>query len=255
MKENTIPKILHYVWIGGKPLPKKNAEFIETWKKHCPDYKIMVWNEENFNISKSNTYVKQAYKNKKFAFVSDYIRLYALFEFGGIYLDTDVEILKSFNDILDNEMFVCRENSAYISTAVIGAKKHNKLIGQLLKIYDDIKFEKEDGTFDITTNVERISQFLHKNYNYPLKNQNFENDDIKIYKSTYFSPKDYFSGKIKNSKNSYAIHHFDGTWNTEGKSAIKKLAKTTFKILPKCLVFFMIDKYKNHQLKTKEKQQ
>lgn len=247
-----IPKILHYVWLGGKSLPEKNAKLIETWKKNCPDYKIMVWNEENFDISKSNKYVKEAYENKKFAFASDYIRLYALYNYGGIYLDTDVEVLKSFDELLDNEMFVCRENVAFISTAVIGAKKKNKIIGDLLKSYEDRVFVKEDGAFDITTNVENISLYLHKKFNYPLSTETFKCDEISIYESTYFSPKDYFSGKMKDTKNSFAIHHFEGTWDTKGKSPAKKMAKSIFKILPKGLVFFIIDTYKKHQLKSKE---
>lgn len=248
-----IPKIIHYVWFGGKPMPEKNAKYLESWRKNCPEYTFMLWNEENFDISSSNNYVKQAFENKKYAFVSDYVRLYALKTYGGIYLDTDVEVLKSFDDLLDNKMFVCRENSAYISTAVIGAEKDNKIISELLNSYEKRNFILEDGSLDLTTNVVNISLFLHKKYNYKLNNSEFICDEISIYKSTYFSSKDYFSGKMRSTKNSYAIHHFDGSWETKGKSPAKKMAKNLFKILPKFIVFGVINKYKNHQLKAKEK--
>ena len=248
-----IPKIFHYVWIGGKPLPEKNQRFLETWKRVCPDYEIMLWNEENFDINNSNEYVKQAYKSKKYAFVSDYIRLFALFEYGGIYLDTDVEILKPFDDLLGGKMFLCRENNAYVSTAVIGAEKGNPIIKELLESYDGRKFIMEDGSFDISTNVEKISLFLRQKYNYPLSSKRFENPDLTIYECTYFSPKDYFSGKCKSTKNSYAIHHFDGTWDTKNKSFAKKMAKFIFKISPKFVVFAVVNKVKVRKLKNQEK--
>lgn len=248
-----IPKIFHYVWIGGKPLPEKNQKFLDSWKKVCPDYEIMLWDEKNFDIEGSNDYVKEAYKSKKYAFVSDYIRLHALYEFGGIYLDTDVEILKPFDDLLNKSMFMCRENNAYLSTAVIGAEKGNEIIKEFLETYESRHFVKPDGSFDISTNVEKISLFLQKKFGYPLSSKRFENPEITIYESTYFSPKDYFSGKCRSTKNSYAIHHFDGTWDTKNKSFIKKTAKFIFKISPKFMVFFVVNTFKKRQFKKKMK--
>ena len=98
-------KKIHYCWFGGKPLPRKVKQCIKTWKKFLPDYEIIEWNEQNFNI-KSCTFVEQAYENKKWAFVSDYARIYALYKEGGIYFDTDVKVLKDINNIIDKEMFL-----------------------------------------------------------------------------------------------------------------------------------------------------
>ena len=248
-----IPKILHYVWLGGKPLPEKNRKFLESWKKFCPDYEIKLWNEKNFDIEHSCDYVKEAYRSKKYAFVADYIRLLALYNYGGIYLDTDVEILKPLDDLLDNQLFFCRENNAYISTAVIGSQKRNPILRQMLETYWKRHFILEDGSFDISTNVETISLFLRQKYDYPLNSKRFETPDLNIYESTYFSPKDYFSGKCKSTKNSYAIHHFDGTWDTTNKGFAKKMAKFVFKISPKFIVFAIVNKVKVRKLKKEEK--
>ena len=119
---NKIPKKIHYCWFGGNPLPKETVEYIKSWKKYCPDYEIIEWNESNFDINR-NLYIKQAYEAKKYAFVSDYVRVFALYKYGGIYLDTDVEVFKDFNDLLDNESFWGFEQENYIATSTIGAKK------------------------------------------------------------------------------------------------------------------------------------
>ena len=140
-----------------------------------------------------------------------------------------------------------------LSTVVIGAEKGNEIIKEFLETYESRHFVKPDGSFDISTNVEKISLFLQKKFGYPLSSKRFENPEITIYESTYFSPKDYFSGKCRSTKNSYAIHHFDGTWDTKNKSFIKKTAKFIFKISPKFMVFFVVNTFKKRQFKKKMK--
>lgn len=244
-----IPKIIHYVWLGGGELPDRTKQFIEGWKELNPDYEIIQWDESNFDLSNSNEYVKQAYENKKYAFASDYIRLFALFYYGGIYLDTDVEVKKSFDPLLENKLFFGREDSAFLSTAVIGAEKNNIDIKNLLDSYKDKQFVKADGSFDITTNVERTSCYLKRKYNYTLKDKEEKNENLTIFPTEIFSPKDYITGKTKKTKNSIAIHHFEGSWDTKQKSKGKKIAKSLLKILPNGLYFWIINKYKNKKLK------
>ena len=126
-----IPKVIHYCWFGRNPKPKLFKKCLKSWKKYCPDYKIVEWNEDNFDIS-SNLYTKQAYENKKWAFVSDYVRIYALYNEGGLYLDTDVKILKDVSNVVDKDMFLGYEDSGYVGTAVIGVKEKNNKVHILL---------------------------------------------------------------------------------------------------------------------------
>ena len=128
---NSIPKKIHYCWFGNNDKPKIVMKCIETWKRILPDYEIIEWNENNFDIN-SNKYVKEAYENKKYAFVSDYVRVYVLYNIGGIYLDTDVEVFKPLDKFLKEDSFWGFEEKNYIATSTIGAKAGNKLIKQFL---------------------------------------------------------------------------------------------------------------------------
>ena len=154
-----IPKIIHYCWFGGKPKPELAEKCIESWQRMCPDYEIREWNEEKFDIN-SNRYVKEAYEAKKFAFVTDYVRLYAMYTEGGIYMDTDVMVLKPLDEYLKHEAFSGFESKKKIPTGIMAAEKGHHLFGELLKYYDTARFLKDDGTLDMTTNVEIITNML-----------------------------------------------------------------------------------------------
>ena len=131
-------KTIHYCWFGGKKLPKKVKKCIKTWKKYLPDYKIKEWNEKNFDINSCN-FVKEAYENKKWAFVSDYVRIYALYHEGGIYFDTDMKIIKDVSNIIDKDFVMGFEDSGYVGTAFIGVKeKKNKYIKEIMEYYNNI---------------------------------------------------------------------------------------------------------------------
>lgn len=198
-----IPKIIHYCWFGNNPKPKSVLKYIDTWKKHLPDYKIKEWNENNFNIDNFQ-FVKEAYINRKYAFVSDVCRLYALYSEGGIYFDTDVEVIKNFDYLLSDSMFLGLESEKYnrIGTSVIGAEPHNKIIAKCLEYYANKNFINNDGSFNTTPNTLLISEILEKQ----------ENKNIKIYPTDYFSPIDFETKCINKSLNTYSIHHFSGTW-------------------------------------------
>ncbi len=207
-----IPKILHYCWFGGNPLPKLAKKCLKSWKKYCSDYEIIEWNEKNFDISSAPLYVKQAYEAKKWAFVSDYVRLYALIHYGGIYLDTDVQILKPLNMFLHHKAFSGFENKKYISTAILACQKNFPLFKQFLDCYYNISFYTDNGEMDLTPNVVRITNICTKKGFVP-DNQYQILDGFAIYPDDFFCPKNYITGEIKKTKNTYLIHHFDGSWH------------------------------------------
>ena len=215
-----IPKIIHYCWFGGKRLSEDAKKYIESWRKFCPDYVIMEWNEANFDVN-SIPYVKEAYEQKKWAFVSDYARLYALKNYGGIYLDTDVEIIKKLDSFLQNEAFIGAESKYSICTAVIGAEKNAKFIEELMHLYDDIHFV-SGKKIDTTPNSQRIFKYLEANYNY--RNSEFPIcwNNCTLYPKDYFSPINCYTFKQEITDNTYCIHRFAGTWKNKSELYLNK---------------------------------
>lgn len=207
-----IPKIIHYCWFGKKPIPIEIRNYIETWKKYCPDYEIKEWNESNFNINE-NIYCKEAYESKKWAFVSDYVRLKVLYDYGGIYMDTDMEMCKPFDDLLKYNAFVGFQSDRKISTGMIAASKKNKWIGYLLSYYDNKCFKKKNNQCDLTTNVEVITAMTKEKYNIILNDslQTFGDNNV-VFPFEYFCAKDSIDGKIYKTKKTYTIHHFNASW-------------------------------------------
>lgn len=222
---NKIPKVIHYCWFGTKEKPDIVKKCILSWKTKCPDYELMEWNDRNFDIS-CNAYVSEAYKAGKFAFVSDYVRVYALHRFGGIYLDTDVELFKSFNDLLHHDSFWGFEQENYIATSTIGAAKGNPIIRSLLDSYQDISFINQDGTYNDLTNVAMITEILQ---NRGLKlNGEYQviDGEAVFYPQTYFSPYDYINCRKFITDNTYAMHHFYKSW-LPAKTRLKGNIKLT----------------------------
>ena len=218
-----IPKKLHYCWFGGNPLPEDVKGYIASWRKYCPDYEIIEWNESNFDIN-CCAYVKEAYEAKKWAFVTDYVRLYALYNHGGIYMDTDVEVVKTFDDLLDCQAFMCFETDKLVSIGKVGAKKASNLIKEILETYEGKHFLQEDGSYTITTNLHVVTSVLREKYNLRLNgNAQVLDDNICIYPMDYFIAKSYRLGWIQANECTYAIHHYHSSWvdenvkNTENK--------------------------------------
>ncbi|MDR6121896.1 mannosyltransferase OCH1-like enzyme [Bacillus sp. SLBN-46] len=206
-----IPKVIHYCWFGGKEKPKVVSKCIDSWEKNLPDYEIIEWNENNFNIN-LNSYVKEAYSAGKFAFVSDYVRVYALYHYGGIYLDTDVEVFKSFDDLLHHTSFWGFEQENYIATSTIGAEKGNKLIKAFLDTYKDNHFINTDGSKNILTNVAIITKIL-RNIGLKTNGQFQEIEGMgAFYPQTYFSPYDYINCQTFITDKTYTIHYFYKSW-------------------------------------------
>lgn len=204
-----IPKIIHLCWLSGDPYPPLIEKCIESWKRILPDYSIKIWNTRTIDIE-SNLWLKQAFSSKKYAFAADYIRFYALYNYGGIYLDADVEVLKSFNNLLDTQYFIGEEAGGDVEAAVMGAEKGIDWVKECLDYYDERPFIKPDGSYDLRPVPLLINSKVHK-YN------------LKVLPYTLFSPKDYNIGQVDVTKDTYCIHHFDGKWVTNGFSAnIKK---------------------------------
>jgi hypothetical protein len=220
-----IPKIIHYCWFGGKEKPDLVKRCIQSWNKTLKDYEIIEWNETNFDLN-SNSFVKGAYEAGKYAFVSDYVRVFVLYNQGGIYLDTDVEVFHPFDKFLHHESFWGFEQEDYIATSTIGAKKGNELIGQFLNSYKNKAFLREDGSFDELTNVAIVTKML---VDTGLKRdgtfQVIEGIGA-VYPQTYFSPYDYINIRKFISEETVAMHHFYKSWlpsSARIKSSLKKI--------------------------------
>jgi len=213
-----IPKILHYVWLGGKPLTPLAEECLASWKATMADWKIMRWDESNFDIASAPLYVRQAYEARKYAFVSDYVRLWALEQYGGVYVDTDVKVLKSYDPLLNDTAFIgLEESKAHLpGTCVMGCEAHCKWVEDMLALYDDIEFVKEDGSLDMTTNVDRMGKCLITKGFVPSRDAQYMPDyGLRIYTHDYFSP--ITSTRVmRKTKNTFSIHYFAESWR-DGK--------------------------------------
>ncbi|WP_425590089.1 glycosyltransferase family 32 protein [Fictibacillus arsenicus] len=223
-----IEKKIHYCWFGKQKKPNIVIRCLESWGKYLTEYEIIEWNENNFDIN-CNTYVKEAYEQGKFAFVSDFVRVYALYHYGGVYLDTDVEVFKNFNDLLHHDSFWGFEQENYVATSTIGAAKGNKLIKIFLDSYSNRPFIKKDGSFDEMTNVTTITNLLkEQGLVQNGKYQVIQNLGT-FYPQTYFSPFDYINCRKRITNNTYAMHHFYKSWlspKAKAKSNLKNgLAK------------------------------
>ena len=154
-----IPKIIHLCWLSGDPYPRKIQDCLDSWKKHLPSYEIILWDTKRFNIHEV-PWVEQAFNTKKYAFAADYIRLYALYHHGGIYLDSDVEILKSLDNFLELPYFVGAETSGTIEAAILGAEKGCDWIKCCLDYYEGRNFIREDGSYDIRMLPEILNETI-----------------------------------------------------------------------------------------------
>lgn len=214
-----IPKILHLCWLSGDPYPAKIAKCIESWKKHLPDYEVMIWDTKRFDLNKSQ-WVKQAFEHKKYAFAADYIRFYALYHYGGIYLDSDVEVLKSFDDLLHLPYFMGAEKAGTIEAAILGTEKGMDWVKFCLDYYSGKSFIKPDGNLDIRKLPEIMVEEIQKKK--PIKHvtstklKDIETEDFQkeviVMPDEFFSPKVFDSREVLITPNTYAIHHYQNSW-------------------------------------------
>ncbi|MCX2492484.1 glycosyltransferase [Pedobacter sp. PF22-3] len=208
-----IPKIIHYCWFGKGEKPELVVSCLASWQKYLPDYRIVEWNEENFDIN-NYRYSAEAYRERKFAFVSDVCRLFALKSVGGIYLDTDVEFLKPLDSaMLRNVAFTGFEDNLLLSSAIMGSVQGSRWIDDLLAYYDNRSFYLPNGKADTMPNTESITAFMKADKGLQLNNSFQQLDGYcSIYPSDFFSPKSWKTLKIKITENTYCIHHFAASW-------------------------------------------
>ena len=219
-KSNFIPKIIHYCWFGRGEKPEIAHKCIESWKKFLPDYEIKEWNEDNFDIN-IIPYTQEAYSAKKYAFVSDYARFWILYNYGGLFLDTDVEIIKPLNEIISNGAFMGKEEKLLVNPGLgIGCPKEHVAYKEILDIYSKEHFINSDGCINKKTIVHYTSEFLIKK---GLKKDNkIQNiDGLLIHPEEYFCPGTYKSDRFKITKNTHSIHHYAATW-VDGVRELKK---------------------------------
>lgn len=209
-----IPKKIHFCWFGGKPLPPIVEECITSWRFFCPEYKIFEWNESNFDI-RACPYVEQAYEAGMYAFVSDFARIKILFEHGGIYMDTDVELLKNLDPLLANKAFMGFEAGLGVNSGLIaGSIPKLPIIGELINEYQGLDFIKRKGEYNLTTCVHYQTALLEK-HGLLRENRLQIVADITIYPIKYFSPMNHFTGIINIEEETYSIHKYEGTWAPE----------------------------------------
>lgn len=220
-----IPKIIHYCWFGRGRKPEEAIKCINSWNKYLPEYEIKEWNEDNFDVYKF-PYAKEALENRKFAFVTDVVRLYVLYTEGGIYMDTDVEVLKPLDRFLVHHAFSGFESDTGVPTGIMGAEKGSLWAKENLDYYSQNRhFVMEDGTLDITTNVKIITDYMvSKGLSLDNNYQDFP-DLITMYPKDFFSPKSWRTGKICCTENTHTIHHFAGSWESNKKKIQQKLVR------------------------------
>lgn len=232
-----IPKIIHLCWLSGDAFPNKIAKCIDSWKRIMPDYEIVLWDTKRFDLNQS-LWVKQAFEKKKYAFAADYIRFYALYTMGGIYLDSDVEVLKRFDDFLDLPYFIGAEKAGTPEAAIIGAEKGCDWIKKCLDYYEGRNFIKEDGSLDIRKLPEIMDEqiiklkpirVLNLNESRNIRQLDFQKE-VLVLNDAYFSPKVFDSREVELTPNTYAIHHYQNSWFSPKAKAYYRLRAFTIKL-------------------------
>lgn len=232
--QERIPQVIHYCWFGGNPLPKLALKCIGSWKKYCPGYEIIEWNEKNYDVHACK-YISEAYEAKKWAFVSDYARFDILYKYGGIYFDTDVELIAPIDDIVSRGPFMGMEKreKCFVAPGLgLGAVPKMEIYRIMLEFYEGKSLYNSDGSLDLTSVVTYTTNIFKE---YGLKNVTTKVQYINgvyIYPSNYFCPKDPFTGEISITYESRAIHHYDASWKTDAERKAIQFAIKHRKILP-----------------------
>ena len=209
-----IPHVINYVWFGGGKHSKLQKKCMKSWKKFCPDYEIKRWDESNFDISTAPLYVQQAYDAKKWAFVSDYVRIKVLFEHGGLYFDTDTEVLKDISHLVENNAFIAFESNEMLNTGVVGACKNDALLQELLKEYEKLSFYDENGNMNtVVTGKYTTKVFFKHGLITNGKEQKVEN--WKIYPFNFFYPVKVINNNTYYTDDTCIVHWYEGTWFPE----------------------------------------
>lgn len=205
-----IPKIIHYCWFGGKEKPASAEKCIQSWKKYCPTYEIKEWNEQNFDVN-MNVYTRYCFENKKWAFLSDYVRLFAVYQEGGIYLDTDVEVVKCLDELLQMGAFFGRENVQFINSGLgFGATKKHSIIAKMCRYYEEVDSINAEAPSLMTCPKINTSVLLKEGFSQVEETQCI--NGITVFAKDYFNPYNDATGRLTLTKNTYSIHWYSKSW-------------------------------------------
>lgn len=224
-----IPKVIHYCWLGGKPLPESARRCIDSWRRFCPDYEIRAWHDDDLDFG-LNRYTQQAYEEQAWGFVPDYLRLWIVYTYGGIYLDTDVQMLKPFDPLLDQEGFCGFEKPADPSQRELyvnfgqgfGAEAGNPLIKAHMERYEQLEYRLPDGTLNRTASPTYTTQVLVASGLDRTRNDIQRLPGMTVYPYAYFCPKNYQTGLTEVAPATYSIHQFDASWYSDEEQAAKQ---------------------------------
>lgn len=260
-----IPKTIHYCWFGDAPKPKSVLRCINSWKKYCPDFEIREWTEKNFDVTQ-NEFTRQAFEAKAWGFVPDYIRLWIIYNYGGIYLDTDVQVIRNLSPLLKNKAFAGFEDDTYVALGLgFGAEPGDPMIYGQMQQYEAMRFILEDGSQNRKGSPQHTTEFLLTK---GLRQQ-YENvqqvGTMTIYPAEYFCPKNFHTGLMKITPNTYSIHQYDSSWFTEEeqeqktrrwkkmKARQRKDRLNYWRYLPNRILLGVLGKNRYEKLKNKVK--
>lgn len=220
-----IPKIIHYCWLSSDPIPQKLRDCMGSWKKKLPDYEFMLWDLNRFDIH-SSMWVNEAYEAKKYAFAADYIRLYAVYNYGGIYMDMDVEVVRSFDELLTSSYILGLETKKGVEAGIFGAEKNNPFIGKCMDYYKIRNFVSENGKFDLRTLPNIMYEILIDNYEIANRTSIKIEEDahkMQLFSPDYLTAKSCLTGELMITENTYTIHHFAGFWISKSQKMKGKI--------------------------------
>lgn len=225
-----IPKVIHYCWFGGNDKNDLMKSCIASWKKYCPDYEIIEWNESNYDVSK-HPFMKKAYDAKKWAFVSDYARIDIIYQYGGVYLDTDVELIASLDQFLKYDFYAGFENETFVNFGLgFGSIKDNCILHDILDHYDTVDFP--DNNFDLSSIAcPKIQTEVLKKYGLSCNNKNQSIKGGHIFSSEYFCPISFKTGAVRITDKTVSIHHFNMAWLDKHYRKSKAMEWKLIKIL------------------------
>ena len=224
-----IPKVINYCWFGKKEKDEIFYKCLESWKKYLPDYEIKEWNEENFDVTQ-NDYMREAYEEKKYAFVSDFARIKIIYDNGGIYFDIDVEILKNMDEIIRKGAFIGCELVSEISTGLgFGAEKNNYMVGKMLEQYNNLHFKTNNGLNMTPCPKYNTKPFVENGWKLNQEIQKIK--DMYVYPTEYFSPFNYITGQTIITEKTYTYHHSNASWLPDYEKKLLNIKKNLVNLL------------------------
>lgn len=229
-----IPKTIHYCWFGGSEKPEKAKKCIASWKKYCPDYEIREWNEQNIRISECPQYVQDAFAAKKYAFVSDYVRLNVLFQYGGFYMDTDVELLRPLDIFLADRAVIGFENDNFVNSGqMLAAEAGHPILREMMDCYNDISFYHPDGSVFLLGCPHVNTQAL-TNHGLIKNGREQTVADVHVYPADWFNPLDSTTGILNKTSNTVSIHWYSMSWISPAKQLRVKIMRVIRRMIKSC---------------------